>query len=151
MPGSISRMKVKDLAAAIELKKALAVTPQNPTARDAFESDRDPVTGERPSGTVMRQLAEQKAAQAAEGGQDFRAGKARSERAQTTLDARKKGPRGPGEKVTDEQLARYVANVRKQHPESTSRTEFEYAYWIEKLAISSWTRWEKAWEAADPK
>lgn len=56
--------------------------------------------------------------------------------------------RGPGRKVTDEELSAYVEKVRAEHPESDRTAELEYAYWVEKLAVSR-GRWYAAWAAAE--
>ncbi len=56
--------------------------------------------------------------------------------------------RGPGVKVSDEDLAAYVRKVRSEHPESPRNDELEVGYWVEKLAISR-PRWNAAWDAVD--
>lgn len=111
--GPISRMKVKDLAAAIELKKALAV-------KDHAEAPE--TTGEAK-------------------------GLYGTERGRAASALRRQGPRGPGRRISDEELAVYVAKVKHEHPETSMGIELEYAYWVERMALSR-TRWNKAWRAA---
>lgn len=60
-------------------------------------------------------------------------------------EAKRAGKRGKGRKVTADELDAYVAGVRSEHPESSQSDELEYAYWIEKLAVSRPT-WNAAWE-----
>lgn len=142
--GPISRMKVKDLHAAVELKKALATTPQVDAAKTQAKRASGP-------GGIAAAVAAAPAPNKAKPQVQPR----RTTRGPRGVQARKEadrlGKRGPGRKVTDAELIEYAAKVRKAHPETNASDELEYAYWIEKLAISSWTRWEKAWEAADPK
>jgi hypothetical protein len=57
--------------------------------------------------------------------------------------------RGAGIKVTDEQLAEYVAKVRTEHPTAVAAQELEFAYYVEKLAVTR-ARWSAAWAAAEP-
>lgn len=61
--------------------------------------------------------------------------------------AQKLGKRGPGRKVSDEELIAYVAKVRSEHPETNASDELEYAYWIEKLAVNR-DRFNRAWTEA---
>jgi len=53
--------------------------------------------------------------------------------------------RGPGRKVTDEELVAYIRRVRKAHPTSTVRAEAEYAYWVEGMAIGN-ARFAAVWD-----
>lgn len=62
---------------------------------------------------------------------------------------REKGKRGPGKKVSADELAAYVAKVRKAHPGDSRSDAMEYAYWIDLLAFSR-PAWNAAWEAAEP-
>lgn len=52
--------------------------------------------------------------------------------------------RGPGERVSAEQLAAVAAELRQQG--LTQAQALEVAYWLRKLAVSRGT-WAKAWEA----
>lgn len=73
----------------------------------------------------------------------------RSSRGATAIAEKKarQNKRGPGRKITADELAAYVRDVRAKHPEATMSDELEYAYWIEKLAVSRGS-FAAAWEAA---
>lgn len=124
--GAVQRMKTPDLLAAIDLRKALAVTPQIDAAEARQDAQAEPVP-----------VASSKN------------GRARSDRAAATLARRKatNNHRGKGTAITDEELVLYVRRVREAFPESSIRTEQEYAYWVEGLSVSR-GRWDKAWAAA---
>jgi len=53
--------------------------------------------------------------------------------------------RGPGRKLTDEELVAYIRRVRKAHPTSTVRAEAEYAYWVEGIAVGN-ARFAAIWD-----
>ena len=74
----------------------------------------------------------------------------RSKRHQAMIDARRerKFAKGDRRKMTDAELAKYVAKVRRAHPDSPKETEREYAYWVEGIALSV-RRFDVAWEAFD--
>jgi hypothetical protein len=73
---------------------------------------------------------------------------ARTERHQRLCDTRRtaKIAKGTRRKMTDDELAAYVAEVRTNHPDSPEAIEREYAYWVEQIALSV-ARFTKAWEA----
>lgn len=56
--------------------------------------------------------------------------------------------RGPGKKISDEELVDYIVKARTEHPDSTSADERQYAYWIAKLALAGNGRWDDAWKKA---
>lgn len=56
--------------------------------------------------------------------------------------------RGAGTKVTDAELAAYVATVREQHPGAVRNQELEVAYYVAGLAVTR-ARWAAAWQAAE--
>lgn len=61
--------------------------------------------------------------------------------------AAKLGKRGPGKKITDDDLVKYCVKVAKAHPETTASDELEQAYWVEKLAVNR-DRFYRAWAEA---
>jgi hypothetical protein len=58
--------------------------------------------------------------------------------------------RGPGKKVTDDELVEYIANYRRAYPEDTLAIAREFAYYVDKLAFNR-ERWAQAWAAAEAK
>lgn len=68
----------------------------------------------------------------------------RGDRGQQATAVAKLGRRGPGRKLTDEELLAYVAGVKQAHPDSSASDELEFAYWIEKLAVTR-QRFMAAW------
>lgn len=79
---------------------------------------------------------------------------AKTARQQTALNAQTKeardacgGKRGPGGKSTLEGLTGVCRMYQEQHPDATSASCMEHAYYVMKLAFSRQT-WAKAWEAA---
>lgn len=63
------------------------------------------------------------------------------------ISEKRKGGRGKGRKVTDEELAHFIQETLIQHPDTTPTVELEIAYWVEHLSISR-PRWNAAWEKA---
>jgi hypothetical protein len=109
----------------------------------------DAVEAERQAGA--RSTTGAPVVKATNGNGTAKRGPERSERHRAHVEARKaieaKGTRGPGRKLPEAEFLAYVANVRAEHGAEGSRTNQEYAYWVDKLAFSKAT-WDKAWEAA---
>ena len=74
--------------------------------------------------------------------------KPKSERMAEVLAVRKAkgGKRGPGRKVTDEELVAHIAEMRRQHPDSSCYIECEYAYWVLGWAVTR-HRFNPVWDA----
>lgn len=73
----------------------------------------------------------------------------RGERGQQARAVAKGGKRGPGRKVTEEELLAHITKVRKDHPESSAADEIEWAYWVEGMAIGRY-RFQEAWDKVAP-
>jgi hypothetical protein len=63
------------------------------------------------------------------------------------VDRKRKGKRGPGRKMTDDEMVGYIKAIRKAHPETTAPREQEIAYWVEGIALTR-DRFRAAWEQA---
>jgi hypothetical protein len=55
--------------------------------------------------------------------------------------------RGPGRKVTQDELVDYIRAVLDANPDANRSGEMEYAYWVDGIAFSR-ARWNAAWDAA---
>jgi hypothetical protein len=90
-------------------------------------------------------------AKATANGMAQRATRVGSERAALVNDTRKaaKNHRGPGRRLTFDELVAYVRQTRLDHPSESRHQGQEYAYWIDKIALSK-TTWDKAWAATEP-
>jgi len=60
--------------------------------------------------------------------------------------AREAGGRGDTRKLTDDELAAYIAKVRTEHPEGTAAGELQVARHVDGVSVSL-QRWNAAWKA----
>lgn len=75
----------------------------------------------------------------------------RTERGQQAIARhRELGKRGPGRKMTDDEMVAYIAKVKAEHPDAVWDDEVEYAYWCEGIACGR-GRFERLWNGEAPK
>jgi len=61
----------------------------------------------------------------------------------------KGGVRGPGKRLTEAEMLKYIRKVRAKRPDTSAVDEMEIAYWLEGIALSR-TRWMQLWAATEP-